>query len=182
MKKSILAAALAVMLTGASAQTAFVNTDYTRATGSNWFSNYENRVGIRTPTNEFGAFDIVVIYNITKTNDTTSSKGAEVGFTSTDYKFDDIKLNGRVGFGGVSYDYYYSLQGEAKYALDPSVQPVIQYRFRDGFDSSALAENRILLGADFAVTKDIGIRFGYTYTAIKGPDLNGLSATVNFGF
>ena len=45
-----------------------------------------------------------------------------------------------------------------------------------------MAQNRFLIGADFSLAKDVNARLGYTYTVMKGPDLNGLSATVNFGF
>lgn len=182
MKKTLLAVALAVAAFGANAQyTAFANTDYTRATGNSWYSQYENRFGVAMATKEWGTFDILAVQTITKTNATNNSLGAEVGW-GTSTKVDQFDLNGRVGFGGISSDWYYSVQGEAKYALDPSVQPVLQYRFRDGFEAAYVAQNRFLIGADFSLAKDVSARLGYTYTVMKGPDLNGLSATVNFGF
>ena len=174
---------LASVSAAAQTQTIFANTDYTRATGNSWYSNYENRVGFTvTPKGNYGTFDLLGIYNVTKTDNDSSSKGVEAGWSMGTKVDNNIDLSGRVGFGGVSYDYYYVLQGEAKYTLDSDVQPVVQYRFRDGFNADYLAENRFLLGADFKLAKDVGLRIGYTYTAVKGPDLNGLSAAINYGF
>lgn len=183
-KKILVAAAaiLAVATVSAQTQTIFANTDYTRATGNTWYSNYENRVGFTvTPQGNFGTFDALFIYNVTKQNNESSTKGGEAGW-SMGTKVDQVDLTGRVAAGGVAYNYYYVLQGEAKYTLDSDVQPVVQYRFRDGFNADYLAENRFLLGADFKLAKDVGLRIGYTYTAVKGPDLNGLSAAINYGF
>jgi hypothetical protein len=179
--KMVLATVLAISALGANAQTsAFVTTDYTRASGAKWNSNYETHVGVNVPTS-IGAFDIAAIYNINYANSQTSAAGAEGGYSLTT-KADNFDLTGRVGFGGIAYDYYYVLQGEAKYTLDSAVQPVAQFRFRDGTDSQYLSQSRGLIGADVYLTKDVAVRLGYTYTYTKADTFNGLTGSLNVAF
>jgi len=183
LKKYILAIALALSTVAVTAQTSpsvFATVDYVRGTGSNWNSSYENYLGARVPTS-IGTFDLAAIYNINYTDNQTSTKGVEGGYSLTT-KFDNVDLTGRLGFGGVSYDYYYVIQGEAKYTLDTWVKPVVQVRFKDGTDTQYLSQTRGLFGADFSVAKDTTFRLGYTYTYTKEESFNGITGSLNVGF
>ena len=180
MKKTILAIALLTAFSAQAQISGFSVLDYTRATSDSWRSNYEWHTGAAYKT-DIGTFDLAVIYNVEYTNTGNSSFGGEGGY-SLGTKLSDWSLTGRVAAGGYDSANYYVLQGEAKYALDKDFQPVVQYRFRDGFSSDYLAQNRFLFGIDAAASKDIALRFGYTYTMVKDYNWNGLTIGIVAGF
>jgi hypothetical protein len=176
MKKSILAIALMAALSAQAQITGFAGLDYTKADSNSWKSGYEWRTGAAYKTS-IGTFDAAVIYNVEHTQTTNNSFGGEAGY-SLGTKWNDFGLTGRIAAGGYDSANYYVLQGEAKYALDKEFQPVVQYRFRDGFDSAYLAQNRFLFGFDLAASKEIAMRLGYTYTLVKDADLSGLTVGI----
>ena len=188
MKKLLATTVLALASLSASAQLAgFAYTDYTRGTGNTWYSNYENHVGLAYKLKDVGAIDAAYIYNINYTTTKNTSLGMEVGLNAGT-NVDGFNLAGRVAGGGIAYDYYYVLQGEASYdkvselGLPSQIRPFTQIRFRDGTDAEYLSQTRLMLGTDVSLTKDTSLRLGYGYTWSKEVNTNGLTAALNMQF
>lgn len=193
MKKIFTLAALALAATLASAGTVgFTTYDYDRYTGSGpWNSQHEVQVGVATTT-KLGTFDGSVVVGQLVTSVRDDTLGFELGY-SNGIKLGAVALKGRVSYGvknqvNISFpgydgnSEYYGLAAEAGLPLSPTVTAFGGYRYRAGFGSDPLNQNRYTIGADFKVAPNVALRAGYAYTNQNGVGFNGLTTAIVYGF
>lgn len=196
MKKSLIAAALAVASFAATAGvTGFVSYDYDRDLEKNkpWLSQHEAVVGAALGT-KFGTVDggLVVKQLVTGVRD--DALGFELGYTTPAVKLGPVAVAVRAGLGRVNQidvggggfkgnSSYYSLSANASMPIAQNITGFVGFRHRNGMNADTPASsNRLTVGADLTVAPKVVLSVGYAQTWQNGLNLNGVTTAVSYKF
>lgn len=183
MKKTFLAALLAAASLSAAAEglTAFTTYDYDRTATGSWAADHTAKVGVKLATS-LGSFDVAGVGAQHVTTFRDNSRGAEVGY-SLGTKLLGVNVSGRVAYGQLDSAKYYSMGAEAGLPLNTTFGLFAGYRHTNGLDSDTpSAANRVTLGVDVNVTKELSARLGYARSTVQGKTTNGATSAVAYKF
>lgn len=184
MKKTLIAAALAISSSLATAATGFATYDYNSLNGASG-TTQEVGVGVSVGTT-VGTFDAVVIGNRYRLGAQDDTLGGEIGY-SNGVKLLAGTITGRAALGRKNLragenTQYYSLSAEFAAPVTSAVGAFAGFRHRNAFNGTGSVENRYTVGADISLTKAMSVRAGYAHTVAGGQKFNGLVTAVSYKF
>ena len=184
MKKTIALAALIVAASFANAQVAGVASyDYAKVAGKTT-SVQEVAAGIKTSIAGFGVEALGV--NALTTNPATNSVGYEFaaskGFASVLGLTPTVRLG--VGHQNTANSVNYMVaSADLRAPFILGTTGVVGYRFRNGFnDSYGMRSNRVSLGLEKDLTKNLSAGVSYAHTTGPGYLTNGVVTSVSYKF
>lgn len=188
MKKTALAAALAIAATTASAGTAFITADhvYDDAATRTRSTVTEVATGAAFGT-KVGTVDGAIVARRTSTTRTDEALGFEVGY-SNGLKVGQVTVKGRAAYGRLNQvatgnNAYYSLGAEASLPVAPNATAFAGYRHRNGLNSATTdAANRFSTGIDLQLSKTVGARIGFVHDRAGATVANGITTALTYGF
>lgn len=193
MKKTLIAAALALSAAAASAGvTVFGTYDYDRAEGGALKTTTEAHVGAAVDT-KLGTFDASVVGARLNAGAYDDALGFELGYTNG-FKLGNVGLKGRAAFGRLNQvdtvvggfsgnTKYYSLSAEAGLPVSSTLAGYVAFRHRNGLEADTpSAQNRYSVGADLTLAKNLAVRVGVNHTRSAGEKFNGVSTAVSVKF
>lgn len=187
MKKTILALSISTLAITAGAQvTGVAEYDYDRVNGGG-HSNY-GAAGLVFQT-KFGSFDgYVQGVNVHSNSVRDDSTGVELGY-SKKFALGPVNVTPRIAYGTLSGMYG---SGEAKYMLysaevekqlNQNVSGFVGFSHQNGMTQSAVsASNRVLVGADYALTEKVALRVAYSHRWEQNQKVNGVMTAVSYSF
>ena len=188
MKKIILALSLASVTMMAGAQiTGVVEYDYDRVAGAKSHSNYVAS-GLIFNT-KYGNFDgylqgVSVYTNGIRDN----SGGIEVGY-SKQIAVGSITLSPRVAYGtlngitGTKLVKYMLYSAEVSSHINAKTSGFVGLSHMNGMTSSAIPSiNRMLIGADYALSEKLSARVAYSHKWYQGQNANGIMTSLAYSF
>jgi hypothetical protein len=142
-------------------------------------------------TNMCGTFDGSIVGNRYTLGKNDSTLGFEIGY-SNQVKLPVGVLVGRVGYGrknDVNYSagtfnqnlQYYNFGAEYQFLILANITGIAGVRHENAVDSVPYIENRILIGADFALTNKVNARVGITHST-GGNTYNGITTAISYKF
>lgn len=195
MKKTLIALVASLAFAAASATTVSVEYDYNQIanTQKGTPGTQYGKVSLAQDT-KYGTFDI----GLQGANTTDMNTGAlarsgwELGYTYP-LTVGKVTVLPRVATGqlnsiapvevGVTQSNKYFLASvEADYRLSEKLGTYVSYSHMNSIQSSTSHANRVQAGIDYAVTKAISVRTGYSYQKFDGENLNGLVLVGNYSF
>lgn len=164
--------------------TAFTKFDYTSRSGGGSLSEVAVGASVKTV---YGSFDGAVTSDINRLGAKNSGQGIEVGYSNA-VQLGAGTLSARAAMGRKTSSFannlqYFSLGAEVGVPVTDKVTAFLGYRHRNDVDSLVkLAENRVALGADIALTPQVSLRAGVTHTRVANQKFNGLTTAVSYQF
>ena len=186
MKKIAIMAVLAASVMSASAAefTAYGTYDYDNLERANGVFMHRGTVGLKAGFGALGAVDVAAVGGrVFAAGGNYGDQGIEVGY-SNGLKVGKFGLSGRIAAARLNESRADVLRvsTEGTYPVTATISAVAgMEHVRVEGDAAA---NRFILGADYALTKNVAIRAAYARTNIVGTgrDANGLTTTVSYKF
>ena len=197
MKKTLAALALLAAAASASATTLVVEYDYNHVANepAGYTHNQYGYIGLTQELGKFGLVDVGLqgAGATTKGVGTDRQSGWEVGYTYP-LSFGKVTVLPRLATGamnridpagaGFTLNARYWLGSvEANMPLADKLGGYVSYSHMNGINADSIKRaNRVQAGVDFAVTKSLSLRTGYSYQKFAEDNLNGVVLIGSYSF
>ena len=188
MKKTFIALAIAAASISAHAQvTGIVEYDYDRVSNTTQHSNYVAS-GLIFST-KYGNFDAYAQgLSAYSDGNRDTAGGVEVGY-SNQFSVGSVGITPRIAFGtleglrATSVVKYMLYSVEVSTLIAPKTTGFIGVSHMNGLTQSAIsAQNRVLIGADYALTERLSARIAYSHKRYLQQNANGIMTSLAYYF
>ena len=195
MKKTLIALVALVAIAASAATTVSVEYDYNRVANAPKGTPgiQYGYVGIAQDT-KYGTFDIG-LQGVNTTDMNTGAlarSGWEIGYTYP-VTIGKVTVLPRIATGQMNsiapveagltqHNKYFLASVEGDYRLSEKFGTYVSYSHMNSIQSTPLHANRVQVGIDYAVSKAISVRTGYSYQKFDGDNMNGLVLVGSYSF